>query len=225
VINRRFPYLHIAFILLLSIVFIPPAFAIEARYVKVLIDPGSDPNVFLYAFRVHLFDASNQRIDDVSAGVQLVSGTQSAYIPFLFSDHVTLFLIPVFYAFTDDLSRFYACQYALDCSVTIDLRHSVDIATIKFYTPDLSTTQSFYDSITSTFVDLEVSPVTDYRIMVSTDNFNWTLSGMATNAAATTRTDTITLEDLGGGMDIDINYVVALFLSILVLGFLRQIFF
>jgi len=235
VINRRFPYLHIAFILLLSIVFIPPAFAIEARYVKVLIDGTSKPYAYNCYALISIADIKVLDFQGINVSVgKSYTATSNANLQLdcsmavdLTNDVYLNYLSP---AFDGDSSTFYFCcrvDRPLGAEwVMVDLGAVMNVLQVLVSTYDgaypYPLDYGFYPVTSS---PPYFSPLTDYRILVSNDNLNWTLAAVVTNAAGTTRTDTITLEDLGGGMDIDINYVVALFLSILVLGFLRQIFF
>jgi len=128
------------------------------------------------------------------------------------------------FAFVDIWVGAYYCPFSFDCWVMVDLRQVMDIAKVELFTNEAFTSE-FYNYGSGVNTSLVVFPVTDYRILVSNNNLDWTLAAVVTDQPATTRTDTITLEDLGGGMDIDINYVVALFLAIIFLGFFRQIFF
>jgi len=241
VINRRFPYLHIAFILLLSIVFIPPAFAIEARYVKVLIDGTNKPANYNCAgmisiAEIEVIDSSGANVSSHKPSTAFSDGNLDVfcnYVPYLyfsyrnyseqaFDSHIfDGIFYPLFNQFIHS-TPYYAStkQYPLGTEwIMVDLQQVFDIKQVLLYTLDAPLLEP------DTFTSGWASSLTDYRIAVSIDNLNWTLAAVVTNAAGTTRTDTITLEDLGGGMDIDINYVVALFLAIIILGFFRQIFF
>jgi len=214
----RFPYFHIALILLLSIVFIPPAFAIEARYVKILMDGTTDST-----FCAGLISIADLGIIDYS-GVDLVASTpvlataSSVNMLFTFGSFCNAGSVPD-RAIDSDMVTAYATPDGSGITpigsewLMIDLSIITDIDKVR-----LTTLEGFYASVI-------YSPLTDYRIAVSFNGLDWTLAAVVTDQPGITRTDTITLEDLGGGMDIDINYVVALFLAIIILGFFRQIFF
>jgi hypothetical protein len=227
VINRRFPYLHIAFILLLSIVFIPPAFAIEARYVKILIDGAADPESSdSLVFQVSLFDVDGNYINVFSLGSYgaFLTGSQLQLVITSRSGQTVFLANPYRYAFFSNPSLAYYCMSILSsCWVMVDLLQPLNIGHIELSTYDGF--KPFLDTISSSHYDYWVSSVGSYRVLTSNDNLNWTLAAVVTDKPAGTRTDTITLEDLGGGMDIDINYVIALMIAIVLLGFFRQIFF
>jgi hypothetical protein len=216
--NWLFSYFHIILILLLSIVFIPPAFAIEARYVKILIDGTTNT-----AFCSGVISIADLAIIDY-LGVDLVASTSvrvsaaSVNTLFMFGSFCDANSVPD-WAIDFDGSTAYTTpngsgMYPIGSEwLMIDLGTITNISTVI-----LSTLEGWNGS-------LMYSPLTDYRIAVSLDGLDWTLAAVVTNESGVARTDTVTLEDLGAGMDIDMNYVLALFLVILVLGFLRQVFF
>jgi len=204
VINRRFPYLHIAFILLLSIVFIPPAFAIEARYVKVLIDATLFPSCCGRDGLIKITEL--QVLDSFGNNLSLNKPTMTATPGFHPSSNAVDGNLSTSYATTDGTgSTPGGGQWLL-----VDLGSTSSIAVIRLST---SASGGFGFAV-----------LTDYRVIVSENNLNWELVGVVTNQPNTTRTDTVILQDLST-MDIDINYVTAFFLTILFLGFFRQIFF
>lgn len=202
--NFRFPYLHIAFILLLSIVLIPPAFAIEARYVKVLIDGTDFPSC---CGRDGLIKINELYVLDIDANnLALYKPVSTATPGFQPGDWAVDGVLSTSYATADGTGSMPSgTQWLL-----VDLLSIYSIVTIR-----LSTTATGGSGF---------AVLTDYRILVSVDNLNWTLAAVVTNQPNINRSDTVVLEDLSV-MDIDINYVVALFIAIMVLGFFRQIFF
>lgn len=216
--NYLSPYFYMVLMLLLSVIFIPSAFAIEARYVKVLIDGTSNS-----AFCSGVISIANLSIIDYS-GVNLVTSTSvrvsaaSVNTLFMFGSFCDANSVPD-WAIDFDSSTAYTTpngsgMYPIGSEwLMIDLGTITNISTVI-----LSTLEGWNGS-------LMYSPLTDYRIAVSLDGLDWTLAAVVINESGVTRTDTVTLEDLGAGMDIDMNYVLALFLVILVLGFLRQVFF
>jgi len=208
-------------------VFIPPAFAIEARYVKVLIDGSTVPDAIYLSFRVEVIDqlGVNVALDKVYSG----SHPHAMHFEQLYiQTGVSMFGNYHNTAFLPATVPYICAELLGACWVVVDLGSVLNIKEVRFHTfLQWFTLVSVLPPGGSAYVDYSefFCPVTDYRVVVSNDNLNWTLAAVVTNAAGTTRTDTITLEDLGGGMDIDINYVVALFLAIIILGFFRQIFF
>jgi len=231
--NFRFLHFYIAIICLLSIVLIPRAFAIEARYVKVLIDGTNSPSGWecdgIISLEAQVIDRDGVNVSlnkpsvaasDRNLGLNcgfFVSSTQVMYSYGYFND-------PAF-AFDGDSTFPYWCSVVPRPMgkewIMVDLLQVFDIKEVVVHTI------SDWSNVTPDAFNMQgaYSPLTDYRILVSTDNLNWTLAAVVTDQPGVTRTDTITLEDLGGGMDVDINYVVALFLAIIILGFFRQIFF
>jgi len=202
--NFRFLHFYIAIICLLSIVLIPRAFAIEAQYVKVLIDGTNFPSC---CGRDGLIKINELYILDINANnLALYKPVSTATLGFHPSDWAVDGIPSTSYATSDGTGSMPAgTQWLL-----VDLLSIHSITAIR-----LSTTVTG----TSGFAVL-----TDYRILTSVDNLNWTLAAVVTNQPNVNRSDMVILEDLSV-MDVDINYVVALFLAIIILGFFRQIFF
>lgn len=216
--NRLFSHIVI---LLLSLIINHSVFAVEARYVKILIDRTTDStfcNGLISISDLRIFDYSGANL--VTSSTVFVSAASVALFPpsGSFSSSCRFGSVPNF-AIDSDLMTAYATPDGSGLTpigsqwLMIDLKTITNIDKVTLST--LEGWQSFF----------VYSPLVDYRIAVSIDGLDWTLAAVVVDQPGVSRTDTVTLEDLGGGMDIDIWLIFTLILAITVFAFYRQIFF
>ncbi len=212
--NRLLPQIVV---LLLSLILSHSVSAIEARYVKILMDRTKSAfcNGAISISNLQIFDYLG---DDLIKKTTVLTSAASVDYSRSFGSNCVLAYYPI-YAIDSDTTTAYVTPNGSGTTpigsewLLVDLQKNFNIKQIS-----LSTLHGKHGSVF-------YSPLVDYRIAVSLDGLQWSLAAVVVDQAATSRIDTITLEDLGGGMDIDIWLVFTFILIITVFAFYRQIFF
>lgn len=204
-------------VLLLSLFLNHSVSAVEARYVKILMDRTKS------AFCNGVISISDLQIldylgDDLIKKTTVLTSAASVDYSRSFGSNCVVAYYPI-YAIDSDTTTAYVTPNGSGISpigsewLLVDLRQNFNIKQISLSTLYGKHGSVFYSSLV------------DYRIVVSLDGLRWSLAAVVVDQPVTSRTDIVTLEDLGGGMDIDIWLVFTFILIITVFAFYRQIFF